>query len=240
MVPTSHTVKSFDEDMKFLAHKIAEMGGLAERMVENSIRALVKSDIQLAQKVIADDASLDESEAILNEKVVLIIAQRQPVASDLREVFSTIRIATDLERIGDLAKNIAKRVVAISERGHSVNLVRGIDHLGDLALAQLKEVLDAFGSRTITRINMVRDRDDEIDAMYTSLFRELLTYMMEDPRNITTCTHLLFCAKNIERIGDHATNIAESVYYIVTGENLSAYRPKEDKTHRIVVDESDV
>ena len=171
---------------------------------------------------------------------MLIIAQRQPVASDLREVFSTIRIATDLERIGDLAKNIAKRVVAISERGHSVNLVRGIEHLGDLALAQLKEVLDAFGSRTVTRINMIRDRDDEIDAMYTSLFRELLTYMMEDPRNITTCTHLLFCAKNIERIGDHATNIAESVYYIVTGEHLSAYRPKEDKTHRIVVDEADV
>ncbi|GAB4352890.1 MAG: phosphate signaling complex protein PhoU [Oricola sp.] len=240
MVPTSHTVSAFDEDMKFLAHKIAEMGGLAERMVESSIRALVKSDIQLAQKVISDDLVLDEAQAMLDEKVILIIAQRQPVASDLREVFSAIRIASDLERIGDLAKNIAKRVVAISERGHSVNLVRGIDHLGDLALAQLKEVLDAFGSRTVTRINMVRDRDDEIDAMYTSLFRELLTYMMEDPRNITTCTHLLFCAKNIERIGDHATNIAESVYYIVTGEHLSAYRPKEDKTHRIVVDESDV
>ncbi|MFZ2103187.1 MAG: phosphate signaling complex protein PhoU [Oricola sp.] len=240
MVPTSHTVTAFDEDMKFLAHKIAEMGGLAERMVESSIRALVKSDVQLAQKVITDDLMLDEAQALLDDKVVLIIAQRQPVASDLREVFSTIRIASDLERIGDLAKNIAKRVVAISERGQSVNLVRGIDHLGDLALAQLKEVLDAFGSRSVTRINMVRDRDDEIDAMYTSLFRELLTYMMEDPRNITTCTHLLFCAKNIERIGDHATNIAESVYYIVTGEHLSAYRPKDDKTHRIVVDDTDV
>jgi len=239
MVPTSHTVTAFDEDMKFLSHKIAEMGGLAERMVENSIRALVKSDISLAQKVITDDLILDEAQATLDEKVVLIIAQRQPVASDLREVFSTIRIASDLERIGDLAKSNSKRVVAISERGHSVNLVRGIDHLGDLALAQLKEVLDAFGSRSVTRINMVRDRDDEIDAMYTSLFRELLTYMMEDPRNITTCTHLLFCAKNIERIGDHATNIAESVYYIVTGEHLSAYRPKEDKTHKIVVDTTD-
>ena len=240
MENTSHTVSAFDEDMKFLAHKIAEMGGLAERMVENAIRALVKSDIQLAQKVITDDAMLDESQAMLDDKVVLIIAQRQPVASDLRDVVSTIRIASDLERVGDLAKNIAKRVVAISERGQSVNLVRGIDHLGELALMQLKEVLDAYGARSVTRINMIRDRDDEIDAMYTSLFRELLTYMMEDPRNITTCTHLLFCAKNIERIGDHATNIAESVYYIVTGEQLSAYRPKEDKTHRIVVDESDV
>ena len=239
MVPTSHTVTAFDEDMKFVAHKIAEMGGLAERMVESSIRALIKSDLQLAQKVISDDLMLDEAQALLDDKVILIIAQRQPVASDLREVFSAIRIASDLERVGDLAKNIAKRVVAISERGHSVNLVRGIDHLGDLALAQLKEVLDAFGSRSVTRINMIRDRDDEIDAMYTSLFRELLTYMMEDPRNITTCTHLLFCAKNIERIGDHATNIAESVYYIVTGEHLSAYRPKEDKTHRIVADDTD-
>ena len=234
MVPTSHTVTAFDEDMKFLAHKIAEMGGLAERMVENSVRALVKSDVQLAQKVISDDLILDEAQAMLDEKVVQIIAQRQPVASDLREVFSTIRIASDLERIGDLGKNISKRVVAISERGQSVNLVRGIDHLGALALAQLQEVLDAFGSRSVTRITMVRDRADAIDAMYTSLFRELLTYMMEDPRNITTCTHLLFCAKNIERIGDHATNIAESVYYIVTGEHLSAYRPKEDKTHKIV------
>ncbi|TCD16498.1 phosphate signaling complex protein PhoU [Oricola cellulosilytica] len=239
MVQSSHTVTAFEEDMKFLAHKIAEMGGLAERMVENAIRALIKSDLQLAQKTIADDAQLDEAQALLDEKVVLIIAQRQPMASDLREVFSTIRIAADLERVGDLAKNIAKRVVAISERGHSVNLARGIEHLGDLALAQMKEVLDAFGSRSVTRINMIRDRDDEIDAMYTSLFRELLTYMMEDPRNITTCTHLLFCAKNIERIGDHATNIAESVYYIVTGKHLAADRPKEDKTHRIVIGEAD-
>jgi phosphate transport system protein len=239
MVQSSHTVTAFDEDMKFLAHKIAEMGGLAERMVENSVRALVNSDLQLAQKIISDDLQLDEAQAMLDEKVILIIAQRQPLAGDLREVFSTIRIASDLERVGDLAKNIAKRVVAISERGHSVNLVRGIDHLGELALAQLKEVLDAFGTRSVTRINMIRDRDDEIDAMYTSLFREYLTYMMEDPRNITICTHLLFCAKNIERIGDHATNIAESVYYIVTGEQLAAHRPKDDKTHRIVVGEPD-
>jgi phosphate transport system protein len=239
MQQSNHTVSAFDEDIKFLTHKIAEMGGLAERMVENSITALVKSDLQLAQKVITDDVVLDESQAMLDEKVVLVLAQRQPLASDLREVVSTIRIASDLERVGDLAKNIAKRVVAISERGHSVNLVRGIDHLGDLALMQLKEVLDAYGSRSVTRINMIRDRDDEIDAMYTSLFRELLTYMMEDPRNITTCTHLLFCAKNIERIGDHATNIAESVYYIVTGEQLAAFRPKEDTSHQVVVGETD-
>jgi phosphate transport system protein len=238
MNQASHTVRAFDDDMKFLAHKIAEMGGLAERMVESSIRALIQSDLQLAQKVIDDDPILDEAQAALDEKVVLIIAQRQPMASDLREVFSTIRIASDLERVGDLAKSIAKRVVAISERGHSVNLVRGIDHLGELALAQLKEVLDAFGTRSVKRINLVRDRDDEIDAMYTALFRELLTYMMEDPRNITTCTHLLFCAKNIERIGDHATNIAEAVYYIVTGDHLSVDRPKEDETHTIVDDET--
>lgn len=228
-----HTVTAFEEDMKFLAHKIAEMGGKAEIMVELAVRALVEGDQQLASKVILDDRLLDAANEEIDEKAILIIAKRQPMASDLREVFAALRIASDLERVGDMAKSIAKRVSAVNETTHGMRFVRGIQHLSELAGAQLKEVLDAYGSRTVDRIGMVRDRDDEIDAMYTSLFRELLTYMMEDPRNISTCTHLLFCAKNIERIGDHATNIAEAVFYMVTGERMANERPKDDKTHRV-------
>ena len=215
------------------------MAALVESQLQAAITAFERRDVTAAEKLIPADRRIDEFDRDIELKVMALLAREVLPEHALREVMTMMKLTGELERVGDLAKNIAKRVVAISERGHSVSLVRGIDHLGDLALAQLKEVLDAFGSRTVTRINMVRDRDDEIDAMYTSLFRELLTYMMEDPRNITTCTHLLFCAKNIERIGDHATNIAESVYYIVTGEHLAAYRPKEDKTHKIVVDTTD-
>lgn len=233
---TQHTVTAFDEDMKFLSHKIAEMGGKAESMVELSVRSLVEGDLQLAKKIIQDDKILDAAQQELDDKAILIIAQRQPMAQDLREVFAALRIAADLERIGDMAKNIAKRVSAVNEHTHGLKLVRGIEHLSELAGSQLNEVLDAFGTRSVDRINLIRDRDDEIDAMYTSLFRELLTYMMEDPRNITTCTHLLFCAKNVERIGDHATNIAEAVYYMVTGNKLDDDRPKMDKTHKVSAD----
>jgi phosphate transport system protein len=157
------------------------------------------------------------------------------MAIDLREIIGAIRISADLERVGDLGKNIAKRVAAAGQTRQPAKLFRGIEALAELALTQLKDVLDAYGSRAIDRIAAVRDRDEEIDAKYTSLFRELLTYMMEDPRNITACTHLLFCAKNIERIGDHATNIAETVHYIVTGSQLPAERPKEDESHTVVV-----
>ena len=161
----------------------------------------------------------------------------QPMAQDLREVFAALRIAADLERIGDMAKSIAKRVASAHEAPHSRGFVRGLQHLCELTMAQLKEVLDAYASQSVDRLEIVRDNDDEIDAVYTSLFRELLTYMMEDPRNITTCTHLLFCAKNLERIGDHATNIAESVYYMVTGDKMTNERPKDDTTHRLSSDE---
>jgi len=167
----------------------------------------------------------------------MIIAKRQPMAVDLREIIGAIRISADLERVGDMGKNIAKRVAAVSETRQSVKLYRGLETLAELARTQLKDVLDAYATRSVAQINIVRDRDDEIDAMYTSLFRELLTYMMEDPRNITACTHLLFCAKNIERIGDHATNIAETVYYIVTGSQMPADRPKDDLSHDVVLDE---
>ena len=226
----SHTVSSFDEELKFLVRRISEMGGIAERMVADAVTALTNGDLELAGKVIADDAQLDEAERQIDERAVVVIAKRQPMASDLREIIGSIRIASDLERVGDLGKNIAKRVIAVQAMTQPRKLVRGLEHLAELALTQLKEVLDAYSSRSAALATSIRERDDEIDAIYTSLFRELLTYMMEDPRNITGCTHLLFCAKNIERIGDHATNIAETVYYMATGSQLASERPKEDET----------
>ena len=230
-----HIVRAFDDDLRFLKTRIAGMGGHAERMVEQAVVALVGADPALALKVIADDAVLDEGQREIDDRAIIIIAKRQPMADDLREIIGAIRISADLERVGDLGKNIAKRAGAVLDGGRPVSLARGLQALVELALTQLKEVLDVYASRSVDRLALMRDRDDQIDAMYTSLFRELLTYMMEDPRNITACTHLLFCAKNIERIGDHATNIAETVYYIATGEQMAAERPKEDKSHRVTV-----
>ncbi len=218
-----------------LGNRIAEMGGHAEQMVGEAVAALVNSDPELARKVVADDLILDEGQRWVDDQAILLIARRQPMADDLREIIGAIRISSDLERVGDLGKNIAKRVVAVSEARQPVRLFRGLEALSTLALTQLKQVLDVYALRTVDTIGFVRDRDEEIDAMYTSLFRELLTYMMEDPRNISPCTHLLFCAKNIERIGDHATNIAETIYHIATGEQLPLERPKEDKSHRVVM-----
>ena len=232
---SQHIVRAYDAELATLGGRIAAMGGLAERMVEQSVSALVNSDVELARRVIADDQKLDEDQRWVDERAVQLIAKRQPMAADLREIIGAIRISADLERVGDLGKNIAKRVVVVAETHQPVRLFRGIEALSGLALTQLKQVLDVYASRSVASIGFVRDRDEEIDAMYTSLFRELLTYMMEDPRNITPCTHLLFCAKNIERIGDHATNIAETVYYATTGEQLPMERPKEDKSHSVVM-----
>ena len=231
----THIVHSYDEELKYLANRLAAMGGHAERMVDQAVLALVNADPGLARKVIADDDFLDETQREIDDKAILVIGKRQPMASDLREVIGTIRIAADLERVGDLGKSIAKRVVAVTEGRQPLSLFRGLQALAELALTQLKEVLDVYASRSVERLAFMRDRDEQIDAMYTSLFRELLTYMMEDPRNITPCTHLLFCAKNIERIGDHATNIAETIYYVVTGEQMPIERPKEDKSHDVVL-----
>ncbi|MET3519481.1 phosphate signaling complex protein PhoU [Mesorhizobium abyssinicae] len=230
-----HIVSAYDEELKYLSKRIAAMGGHAERMVEQAITALVNADPGLAQKVIRDDVVLDEGQREIDDKAIVIIAKRQPMATDLREIVGAIRISADLERVGDLGKNVAKRVAAVIDGRQPTSLFRGLEALADLALTQLKQVLDVYASRSVEKIGFVRDRDDQIDAMYTSLFRELLTYMMEDPRNITPCTHLLFCAKNIERIGDHATNIAETIYYIVTGDQMPAERPKGDNTDKIVL-----
>ena len=225
-----HIVSSYDNDLQGLRRRISEMGGIAEKMLVESIAALVRHDKALAQTVISSDSRLDVLQREVEESAILTIARRQPLAVDLRETISAIRVSGDLERIGDLAKNIAKRVVAISDQTQPQKIVVGLQHMSDLVLGQLKDVLDAYSQQDTAKAIDVWKRDGAIDALYTSLFRELLTYMMEDPRNISFCTHLLFCAKNIERIGDHTTNIAETVHYLVTGETLAIDRPKADRS----------
>jgi phosphate transport system protein len=190
----------------------------------------VRRDTALAQSVIASDSRLDILQREVEEQAILMIARRQPLAVDLRETISAIRVSGDVERIGDLAKNIAKRVLAIASQFQPQKIVLGVQHMSDLVLGQLKDVLDAYTQQDATMALDVWRRDGAIDALYTSLFRELLTYMMEDPRNISFCTHLLFCAKNIERIGDHTTNIAETIHYLVVGETITAERPKNDQS----------
>ncbi len=225
---SEHTAKAFDVDLQDLSRMVAEMGGLAEKQIADSVDALAKRDSDRADRVIAADVAIDGLQRQIEERSVLTIARRQPMAVDLREIVSALRIANDLERIGDLAKNIAKRVMPITADFHPQKVIRGVEHMAALVLAQLKQVLDAYAGHDLEKALVVWNGDEEIDAMCTSLFRELLTYMMEDPRHITFCIHLMFSAKNIERMGDHATNIAETVYFMVHGRPITEERPKGD------------
>ncbi len=227
---TEHIAKAFDADLQDLNRMVAEMGGLAEREIADAVQALTRRDTVLARKLIATDAQIDALQREIEERAVLTIARRQPMAVDLREIVSALRVAGEIERIGDLAKNLGKRVLDMNGEYPSLKLIRGVEHMGSLVLTQLKRVLDAYAARDIDEAMEVWRRDEEIDAMCVSLFRELLTYMMEDPRSITFCIHLLFSAKNIERMGDHATNIAETVHYMITGQPIALERPKADTT----------
>jgi phosphate transport system protein len=230
---SQHTVASFDADLKALADMIADMGARAGRALAEATRALLQRDTSLAQQVIASDRAIDLLQHDIEERAVATIARRQPVAIDLREIVSTMRIANDLERVGDLAKNVAKRVIAIGDQPSPVNVTSGLGTLAARVGEQLAVVLRAYAGRDDAAALEVWKADGAIDVLFTSLFRELLTYMMEDPRSIGFCTHLLFCAKNLERVGDHATNIAETAHYVVTGEMLSAERPKADESSAI-------
>ncbi|QDG78950.1 phosphate signaling complex protein PhoU [Labrenzia sp. PHM005] len=227
---SEHIVTAYDDELNAMAGRIAEMGGLAEKAFADAVSALVSGDTDLARKVVSEDARLDSLHQDVEEDLIAMIVRRQPMGQDLREITAASRIAHDLERVGDLAKNVAKRAIAIDSDLQSKKLAIGVEHMTELALSQLKKVLDAYTRRDAEAARQVQEADAEVDAIYTSLFRELLTYMMEDPRVITECVHLLFCAKNIERIGDHATNIAENVYFMVTGERLPEERTKIDET----------
>jgi phosphate transport system protein len=230
MMMNEHTAKAFDVDLQDLTRKVAEMGGLAEKGIADSVAALARRDTELANRVVTTDATIDALQRDIEEKAILTIARRQPMAVDLREIVGALRVCNDLERIGDLAKNIGKRVTVLDGDFAPQKLIRGVEHMAALVLGQLKQVLDAYAGHDLATALLVWKSDEEIDAMCTSLFRELLTYMMEDPRNITFCIHLMFCAKNIERMGDHATNIAETVHYMVEGRPITDQRPKGDTT----------
>ena len=224
-----HIVHAYDAELAGLKTMLAQMGGLAEQQLDGAIDALVRRDTALADRVIAGDDKIDALERQLEEKAILTIAKRQPMARDLREIMVAIRVSSDLERIGDLAKNTAKRTHAISD-SLPRKLIMGLTRMGRLAQEELKNILDAYAQADAEKAMAVWRSDEELDALYNSIFRELLTYMMEDPRNIGLCTHLLFGAKNMERIGDHATNIAENVYYLVHGKTIVEERPKKDQT----------
>jgi phosphate transport system protein len=226
-----HTAKAFDTDLQEITRKVAEMGGLAEQQIADAVQALVDRDVELGERAISIDPQIDALQHEIEEKAVLTIARRQPMAVDLREIVGAMRVCNDIERIGDHAKHIGKRVVALDGDFYPQQLIRGVEHMAEMVLGLLKQVLDAYVARDLNAALTVWKGDEEVDSMCTSLFRELFTYMMEDPRNITLCMHLMFCAKDIERMGDHATNIAETVYYMIEGRPITDQRPKGDPTN---------
>jgi phosphate transport system protein len=225
-----HIVTSYDTNLQGLDRTIGEIGGHCEQLLTNAFAALERRDPRRAAAAAASDKAIDALERQLQEDAIRLIARRQPMANDLRHVMTVIKIAGDLERIGDLAKNIAKRAIAVAHETPPKSLLTGLGHMTEHALGQLKDVLDAFGDRNAEKAMVVWHDDARIDLLYNSLFREMLTYMMEDPRNIGVCTHLLFGAKNIERIGDHTTNIAENIHFLVHGVLPDGDRPKGDET----------
>lgn len=221
-----HIVKAYDRELEVLGRRISEMGGIAEKMLADAMDALSEADVDLARVIVATDQRLDALQREIEESAILTIARRQPLAIDLRECVAAVRISGDLERVGDFAKNIAKRAVKVAGEARLPRAIVGLQSMQEAASMQLKDVLDAYSQRDVERAREVWMRDSQLDALEDSVFRDLLTFMMEDPRNITFCTHLLFCSKNIERIGDHTTNIAETIVYLVTGESMPVDRPR--------------
>ena len=231
---TDHTVRAFSEQLESLSSGVAQMGGLAEAQLADAVEAIARRDTKLAEGAIAGDPRIDELQQQIEAQALKLLALRQPMAVDLRDTLAAIKIASELERIGDLAKNIAKRALVLN-REPPIRLTQSLARMGRASQNQLKMVLDSYSDRDAKGAEAVWRNDGEIDEIYNSLFRELLTYMMEDPRTISLCTHLLFVAKNIERTGDHATNIAETVYHMVTGGHLAMERPKSDTTSSTTV-----
>ena len=226
---TDHIVKSYDNELKRLDGEIQRMGELAISQLDAAIDVLLRRDSAAAMRVVANDDAIDALEHEVSHDVLRLLALRQPMARDLREVYASLRISSDIERIGDYAANVAKRSMVLNQTA-PVSAARGLPALAKLANTLVRDALEAYRTRDADRAMAVRSRDAEVDAEYTGLFRELLTYMAEDPRQITACTHLLFIAKNIERIGDHATNIAENTWFLVHGEQPQGEREKRDTT----------
>ena len=227
---TAHTVKAFDDDLDQLRATISQMGGLAEAAIAESMRALVQRDTEAADRVVESDREIDRLEADIEKHAVQIIALRAPMADDLRDVIAALKIASVVERIGDYAKNIAKRVHVI-EQTPDFEPLSLLPEMARIVGEMVHNVLDAFAARDAQKAIAVCERDRAMDDFYNSIFRTLLTFMMENPHNITPATHLLFVAKNLERIGDHATNVAEMVYFAATGQHIAERSRGEDPTH---------
>ena len=229
-----HIVKSFEGELKRLSALLTEMGGLVESEVALACEAVLSHDADAATSAVETDPKVDALERDIEQFVIRLLALRQPMAQDLRLIVASLKITGDLERIGDYAANVAKRSLVLNQFNLPFAL-SGLGHMSRLVQENLKTIIDAVGESDADKAVEVWRSDEGVDEIYNALFRELVTYMMEDPRNITPCTHLLFIAKNLERIGDHATNIAETVYYAVKGEPLTGARPKGDTSAYAVV-----
>ena len=223
-----HIVRSYEDELNSLTAEVARMGGLTESLITDAVTAVAKRNQELAAQVVMRDEKLDQAERDIERMTIRLIALRQPVADDLRRAVAAMKVAGNLERCGDLAKNIAKRTLVMVETEPLTPLTRAVERMGKLVLGRLSVVLDAYTRADLERALAVWSQDDEVDEHYNALFRELLTYMMGDPRTITASVHMLFVAKNLERIGDHATNIAEIIRYQITGEEADLARPKTD------------
>ncbi len=229
-----HIIKSYEQELKQLGNMLTEMGGIVENQVAMASEAIMTRDSTLASKVVEEDPRVDAIERQVEQLVIRMLALRQPLAGDLRLIIAALKITGDLERMGDYASNVAKRSIVLDQFPLPYSL-GGLAHMARLVQENLKTIIDAVGEQDADKAVEVWRSDQAIDDLYNTIFRELITYMMEDPRNITPCTHLLFIAKNLERIGDHATNIAETIHYAVKGENLPEARPKGDTSAYAVV-----
>ena len=232
----AHIVRSFDQELSEIENLILEMGGLVENQIVGAIEALNKRDNELAEKIRADDKAVDALETRIDDLAVRTIALRQPLADDLRHVIAALKIAGNLERIGDYSKNIAKRTKIIADSNPVGTSEKTLKRMGQLVQAMVGDVLNAFIAKDLAMADEIRERDEEVDHMHNTLFREMLTYMMEDPRNITPCMHMLFIAKNLERMGDHTTAIAEQIHFVITGSLPAEKRTKGDRTSQMSVD----
>ncbi|MDP7123468.1 MAG: phosphate signaling complex protein PhoU [Alphaproteobacteria bacterium] len=234
MATQQHIVSSYDEELEHLNKTIMQMGGIAESQLDRAIQSILKRDSAMAQKVVEGDHKVDELEHEVANFTVRLLALRQPMAVDLRNIIAALKISSDIERIADYASNVAKRAIALSQFPE-VNLVQTVPRMGRQVQQMFKNILDAYAQRDAKKARRVWESDEEVDEMYTSLFRELLTYMMEDPRSITVCTLLLFMGKNLERAGDHITNISENIYFLVHGKPVYQDRPKfEESYYRVM------
>lgn len=229
-----HTLHRFDDEIATLRNGLVEMGEMATRQVKDAAAALLRGDVKLARNVIVRDAEIDAAEGVIDGQILKVLALRQPLAVDLRIVISALKIGLSFERIGDYAANIAKRAIVIEEIG-KVGSLNGFDRMSELVLGSLTSAVAALRTEDSELADRVWGADQSIDAIFNGIFRELATHMMENPRNITAATHLMFAAKNFERIGDHATNVAEMIHYVVHGENIGGERPKEDGSSAVVV-----